>query len=603
MELLIPMVLAGSIYVIKKQKDNKNVSNNNQKNIEGYGNIYNKSYNIPRSCDNDLVTSNDDKIEDYGLYINPDQNGNVSKHFIRQNLKEKIINEERIKERDIQQPFISMSGNPMTKENMVHNNQVPFGRKSTTNYYKDNREGLLDVNTGNGSQHIKKSEIAPLFKPQTSMGWTSGMPNSTDFIKNRMNPSMKMNNIKPFEEIKVGPSIMRGDTNDTNNNLGMGGFNSGMMNRESFMPRTTDEIRVRTNPKQTYEGTILGGQSSVQNRGILGNMEKNTPDTYFINTPDRYLTTVGAEKAPVTRSGNILKPEHRIHTTKEYYGAPKYYKEENYNKNINYEEPKRPQLQSDIAHVSNIYMPNSNQKNSTEKNSYKNSQMMNNRTLMSNNKKTGFIGTTIKAMVNPVMDTLRFTRKDNVIGNARVYGNLGSTVPINSIFNPSDKTRTTIREMTEHDKGHRFMGNQQEGAYSVSKQQNVYQHRANTSYSSMGNVGNTHATSNPMNYDSMYNAELIDKNTISQGRNPTQSSVKVSNGKEHINMNIRKNDLMDRSNSFNANLVHSNTTPSKDMLGNMNVRNDPYEKQISRNTPELLNAFKENPYTKSLQSY
>ena len=65
---------------------------------------------------------------------------------------------------------------------------------------------------------IKKSEIAPLFKPQTSMGWTFGMQNSTDFIKNRMNPSMKMNNIKPFEEIKVGPSIMRGDNNDTNNN-------------------------------------------------------------------------------------------------------------------------------------------------------------------------------------------------------------------------------------------------------------------------------------------------------------------------------------------------------------------------------------------------
>ena len=106
-----------------------------------------------------------------------------------------------------------------------------------------------------------------------------------------------------------------------------------------------------------------------------------------------------------------------------------------------------------------------------------------------------------------------------------------------------------------------------------------------------------------MNYDSAYNAELIDKSTISQGRNPTQSSVKVANGKEHINMNVRKSDLMDRSNSFNANLVHSNTTPSKDMIGNMNVRNDPYEKQISRNTPELLNAFKENPYTKSLQSY
>ena len=41
--------------------------------------------------------------------------------------------------------------------------------------------------------------------------------------------------------------------------------------------------------------------SSVVNRGIEGKVEKHLPDTFYINNPDRWLTTTGLEKGETQR--------------------------------------------------------------------------------------------------------------------------------------------------------------------------------------------------------------------------------------------------------------------------------------------------------------
>ena len=35
------------------------------------------------------------------------------------------------------------------------------------------------------------------------------------------------------------------------------GFNSGLESREQWIAKTVDELRVKTNPKQTFEGRFL----------------------------------------------------------------------------------------------------------------------------------------------------------------------------------------------------------------------------------------------------------------------------------------------------------------------------------------------------------
>ena len=127
----------------------------------------------------------------------------------------------------------------------------------------------------------RKKEIAPLFKPQEKLQWNHGMPNRTDIIRDRMNPSLIMNNSKPFQEVRVGPSSMRTDDNTS----GTGGFNSGMLGRDQWMPKNVDELRTANNKKESYGGVVLGGKYNVTNMGKLGKVEKHTPDTYYLNTP------------------------------------------------------------------------------------------------------------------------------------------------------------------------------------------------------------------------------------------------------------------------------------------------------------------------------
>ena len=69
----------------------------------------------------------------------------------------------------------------------------------------------LDNMQGAGSQYRRKTEQAPLFKPQANMTW-AGIPNTTEFMLSRQNPVPKMNNIKPRDEVQVAPGLGLGYT-------------------------------------------------------------------------------------------------------------------------------------------------------------------------------------------------------------------------------------------------------------------------------------------------------------------------------------------------------------------------------------------------------
>ena len=67
----------------------------------------------------------------------------------------------------------------------------------------------------------------------------------------------------------------------------------------------------------------------------------------------------------------------------------------------------------------------------------------------------------VKALVAPIMDIIKPTRKENVIGNMRPTGNVNAGVQLkHRIWNPNDTPKTTIKEQTENAKhnnhGHRY---------------------------------------------------------------------------------------------------------------------------------------------------
>jgi len=600
-ELAIPLAVLGGMYILSNQeKDEKNQENKGKEGFEANRNLpENMGKDLPNNRPRPVnypVNGKSELKQSPNYYPNPNA---ATDRYYQQSVYEKEAEADTNK-------YSSLTGETVSGADFKHNNMVPFfGSRVKQSQVFNGNENRLDNMMGNGSQHFRKQEIAPMFKPEQNMQWGHGTPNTSSFMQSRMNPSHKMANVKPFQEIRVGPGL-----NQKDGVLGSGGFNSGMEARERWMAKTVDELRVKNNPKVTYGGVILGGKDRVTNRGVMGKMEKHQPDTYYVNSPERYFTTTGLEKAQTARSKQIMPEENRETTTTDYFGSADQAQGEASYVPGTYIPASRPQLDADIKHVANGYAPNRNLANSGEHGikGYKASVLPNNRDITTiRAPEYGAVSTFARAVVAPLLDILRPSRKENVVGNLRPTGNAGNVANhAGYVYNPADRTRTTIREMTEDRPDHMFVNNQKESGgygYTVNEHQSVGQERDSTNVNYVGNAGNTNTTQNAMTYDSAYNAHLINKEPISRGRQPMGSSVKMFNGQSYTNIKVDKLET-DRMN--NRMYVPQNITkasPALQQYGQMSARSEyGQDTHCQRNTSDILNAHRSNPYTQPLNS-
>lgn len=477
--------------------------------------------------------------------------------------------------------YKSLTGNEVSASDLNHNNMVPFFGTNVKQYDASAiNESRLDNMIGAGSQHIKKQEVASLFRPEENTHNVYGAPNQSDFFQSRVNPSTNMANVKPFQEIRVGPGLAK-----EGGVLGSGGFNSGMEARELWISKNVDQLRAKNNPKLTYEGVTLGGKAHVTNRGSMGRFEQHKPDTYFINTPERYLTTTGLEKAQTARSEQIMPDEARTETTREYFGVGTDAQNKATYTPGTYMDTKRNVLDPFNKHITNAHAPNRQKSGEGDYgiNGFKDSVTQNNRSLTTGRQpEYGIVSSIAKAIVAPIMDLLRPTRKENVVGNLRMAGNANGTTNIGGyVYNPADRTKTTIREMTENRKEHNFINNQNEvGGYGyiVNKQRPVNQARdtTNTEYiggnnnqAGLGGYGYTVNEQQPVNqardttnifYIGGQNKQssdnggygyIVNKQTpVSQARDTTNTYYVGNSGNTNNSTNIRTYDS-----AYNANLI------------------------------------------------
>ena len=597
MELAIPILALGGLYVVSNQKstntDRQNFQNfkNKKENFENMGakSNYLPNTNIPPQ--NYPVSNVNELVDTVQNYPNPnvasDKYFNQTNYEKQQNAGAKISN-------TIKNVY-SLTGDYVDTTNFKHNNMVPFyGGKIKGQVYKENlAETILDNMIGSGSQNIKKIEQAPLFKPQNNMQWANGAPNMSDFYQSRVNPGMKSSNVKPFESEYVGPGLNKGYTAE-----GSGGYNSGMEARNNWLPKTVDELRVLTNPKMEYSLENLEGPSysHIQNPGIIGKVEKNHPDTFFIQTQDRWLTTTGQEK------GQALRPTEEVHETgrmvsQSYAGiAAPGEKIANYVPKV-YEQTKRQQLAtSDVGPSSAVNRGAEINKNEIK--SYTN--YINNRATTAPQEMFGSgFGRAIGAVIAPLMDIFNPTRRDEYGNNVRVYGTAGSTVPDNYILNPNDKTATTVKETTMYSPQF-YIGNQIEGGgYQTNDQQSISNQRDTTTCSYIGDAGGSATGWGDMNYSAAYaqiNNESKEKSIVSR---TNHGNTNIYN--EQMNVNISRVET-DRDNT--RMWVPTNMPQhalSKEMYGEQIRAPQTYKNTgCERIQPDLLNAFKENPYVHSL---
>lgn len=647
-ELAIPLVLLGGAYVLSNQSSSSSSSSAhhgsrllNAPSLHGSGretfqsnnrtqpkatakhlpNTQTPLPNYPLSASSPMNGIAQQLMKSSPEYYDGVQHANATEAYFMQDTHEAMANMEAASgSYGSPDQYTSLNGSIVDKAHFKHNNMVPFFgsnvRQATDPERLDGNESRLDAMNGSGSQHFRKQELAPMFKPQENLQWGHGMPSTVDFVQSRINPSLKMSNVKPFQEIRVAPGL--GETEETimaagggAGVLGTGGFNAGMQARDLWMDKSVDELRAKTNPKVSYGGVTLGGKYYNSERGHMGKMEKYLPDTYYINTPERYFTTTGVEKAQAARSQHIIQESNRATTTQEYFGGGGGNKaggnvEAPYVKGT-YFASNRPELAAPVAHISNAHAANKVSATAGDYGvvGYMNSVLPNNRTLTGERGGTheyGGVYGFARAMVAPLMDVLRPSRKHNVVGNARPTGNAGTAATqANYVYNPADRAKTTIREMTENRPQHNFVNNQREAGgygYAVKEVQPVGQERDTTSIHYMGGGGNTTMTSNATVYDAAYNAHMIDKEPISQGREPMGSSAKMFNGQSYMNVEVDKLEG-DRMNNrmYVPQQMGYGATPSVQQIGSATARTEyGHEYHAQRISPEMMSNLKTNPY-------
>jgi hypothetical protein len=212
---------------------------------------------------------------------------------------------------------ISLTGLPIEPSTFKHNNMTPFFKGNIKQNLDENAYSTVFENfTGQRENYREKVETGPLFQPQANMSSSPyGMSSISGFEQDRYIPSKIMNNIGPVEQVRVGPGLNVGV-----NTPASGGFQQANT-RDYALPKTVDELRVLTNPKLSYYGRILAGKKGDK-PGKIGVVEKHQPDSFYINSPERYFTTVGQQTAARLRPNVVLRPTHRRKTAEKTYNGP-----------------------------------------------------------------------------------------------------------------------------------------------------------------------------------------------------------------------------------------------------------------------------------------
>jgi hypothetical protein len=607
MELAIPLIALGGMYVVSNQTNEnctkKEIRQQRQENFTNMGirsnlavktDNYLPNTNIPPQ--NFPVTNINQLVDTVQEYPNP--NVATDKYF-NQNLYEKKVRNHVPVGQNIQDIY-SLSGNYLNSDQFKHNNMIPFngGKVKGRTYDMNINESVLDNMVGSGSQVIKKIEQAPLFKPEDNMQWAYGMPNQSDFYQSRVVPGMKNNNVKPFDTVMVGPGLDQGYGINGSN-----GYNSGMEARDKWLPKTVDQLRVDTNPKLEYElinheGPANSFIKTAPTTQMLGRVEKQRPDTFFINTQDRWLTTTGAEKGETLRPMQEMGVIRRNDIVTDYMGPAGAIDVKATTAPQNFEPSKRHEAFSGGVNHSRAVGKGDHTDKDGFLRSHTNYENHRSTVKQPDTLRSGF-GGAIGAVIAPLMDILKPTRKDETINNVRIYGEATSAVPKGYVYNPQDATPTTVKETTLYEQNFNI-NNQKESIYVNNYTAPDNTQRDTTSCEYYTAAGGYATGYGDMSYEAAYKQHNNDIKSQTIMNRPNQGGTQIFNQQMHLSTIKADTDRLDgRVNPAFSKL--SGLPPSVQTYGA--IRAPQYYNECAgcdRIQPDILSAFRQNPYTHSL---
>tara|TARA_B100001094_G_scaffold249792_1_gene247159 strand:- start:285 stop:2033 length:1749 start_codon:yes stop_codon:yes gene_type:complete len=483
--------------------------------------------------------------------------------------------------------YSSASGSFIPKNSFMSNDQgvkiEPFFSSAPPNVNLGDTRALNALQGGNEFYRGKK-EIAPLFSPEQGRTNVFGMKFGKGIgDKSRYEAGMLRTNELPFAQEKVQKIDVK---SGLNNEVG----------RLIAAKTNIDETRTINNPRMVAEGRIIKGGSNIQNRGKMGSMFQHNPEKYYENTEDRWTVTTGAIIKDTSRPTHILPQTNRMVYNKQEMGiaAPqgKHVNEQrpNFRKSLN------QQLASDT--MRNLGTENSLVATDFHQQGY--------RALPNEREVTGLRNFHTNVGVensNPTvgpLDEMKRTIRESTM-NTKQNGNIQNT-SIYQTLGLQDDVRMTKKQTTINSKNNgNIKGIFEKSSAGYEKPENTT--KDSTLFSYMGGGGGyLHADMNKHNYD---NAETNPtKEIIAQGREPTLNNVKIANGMDKVNVDIKKIEDDYMNHRINGADKVYQTIPTDDNCEITTMKEQLENEPISdRIDPELLDPFKSNPYTQSLSSY
>ena len=587
MEALVLAGLVGVGYLFNEEKNKNNPINsqvNNNVSTANGDNIYNSEfYNEADNMVRTLANKNFEASYEEGTnVINNQKLGRIGSNINQEPPSSSI---EELKDDMKDYTYSNAAGGYIPVEEFKSNDQgvvmEPFFSNAPSNVNLDDPRRLNQTQGGTEFHRskIETSNFFPLERQQVfgnTFGEGMGDPD-------RYNAGLLRTNELPFTQERVQHIDVKGEFNSE-----IGSMIANTMN--------IDKLRNISNPKLTYKGKVLAGKNINETRGLEGEIFKHDPDTFYENSPDRYFTTTGAHLEKTGRPEQILKGTNRSVLNNQPIGnaSPETY--EAHEERPFIRKPLKKQLGTDTIRNASMLAPMVS--TDIHQSSYR--ALPNERDVTTMRTHESNVTTLNDAHTMGLQDELKKTVKQTTLNNKN-NGNLQNR-NFELTLGLMDDVKKTKKQTTINSKNN---GNLR-GEYTKSPSGYEVPETTTKDTTLHNYYGSSHGFIKEEISDINYaNAETNPtKEIIALGRQPVPENVKLSNGEDSINIDIKKieSDYFTQYQSGIEKVYDEIPTKERYELTTMKDRLEDVS-LATRVDPKLLNPFRNNPYTQPLESF